>query len=212
MLTIAVCSLKGGVGKSTVVLNLASTLHRAGNKVLIVDTDTQKTCLTWSAVAADRGFDGPPVVAVDGRSLRRDLPRIANGVDVVLIDTPARIGTEARAAMLAANVVLLPVVPGAADLWALKETVTVFDEAQAMRPELLARVILNKAGRTALSTATKRALAGLPVPALDAVLGERVSFGEAMAKGQGVVDYEPNGKAAAEVAQLVKATFGVFEA
>ena len=208
MLTIAVCSLKGGVGKSTITLNVASTLHRAGHKVLIVDLDSQGTCRTWASVAADAGRDGPPVVAVDGRSLRRDLPKVAAGFDVVVIDSPPRIGAEVKAAMLTANLILMPVVPGVADIWALKETIAAFEEAQVMRPELVGRVVLNRAGRTALSTATKKAIGGLSIPALAAVLGERVSFGEAMAQGQGVIDYEPKGQAAGEVSKMVKESLG----
>lgn len=211
MLTIAVSNLKGGVGKSTIALNVASTLHHAGHKTLVVDLDSQGTCRAWASVAADAGRDGPPVVAVDGRSLRRDLPRIASGVDVVVLDTPPRIGAEVRAAMLVADLVLLPITPGAADVWALRETVDVFEEAKGLKPELVARIVLNRAGRTALSTVTKQAIQDLAIPALDASLSERVAFGEATARGQGVVQYEPEGKAAAEVAKLVKEALGALE-
>lgn len=204
MFTIAVASLKGGVGKSTVSLNIASTLQDAGHKVLIVDLDSQGTCRAWASVAADAGRDGPPVIAIDGRSLRRDLARIAAGVDVVVIDTPPRIGAEVRAAMLVADLVLMPITPGAADVWALRETVEVFDDALTIKPELVARIVLNRAGRTALSSVTKQAIGALSIPALDSVLSERVAFGEATARGQGVVTYEPDGKAAAEVSKLVK--------
>ena len=50
MRVIAVCNLKGGVGKSTITANLALTLARMGRKVLVVDLDHQQSltnlCLT----------------------------------------------------------------------------------------------------------------------------------------------------------------------
>jgi chromosome partitioning protein len=199
-----VTNLKGGVGKSTLALNLATTLHRAGHRVLLVDTDGQGTCRTWAAVASEAGRDGPPVVSVDGRSLRRDLGRVAEGFDVAVIDTAPRLGAEVRAAMLAADMVLLPVVPGAADMWALRETVNVFEEAREMRPELRVGVVLNRAARTTLTGVTREALEELKVPVLGA-LGDRVAFGEATARGQGVREYDAASKAAGEVEELVQA-------
>lgn len=203
-LVLAVANLKGGVGKSTVALNMATTLHYAKRRTLLVDTDGQGTCRMWAAVASDAEADGPPVVAVDGRSLRRDLERVAAGFDVVILDTSPRLGAEVRAAMLVADLVLLPVVPGAADVWALRETVAVLDEARGLRPEILVGVVLNRASRTTLTGVTRSALDDLKVPVLG-TLGDRVAFGEATAKGLGVVTYAPNSKAAAEVEELVEA-------
>lgn len=124
-LTIALSSLKGGVGKSTLSMNLAAALHRAGHRTLLVDADPQGTCAAWAARAAELEHDGPPVVAMVGAALRRDLAKVAEGFDVVVLDSPPRMGTEARAAMMAADLVVLPVTPGAADLWAAAETVAV---------------------------------------------------------------------------------------
>ena len=72
-IVIAFSSLKGGVGKSTLSLNVAACLHRAGHRTLIVDADPQGTCAAWSSRAAELEHDGPPVVAMTGASLRRDL-------------------------------------------------------------------------------------------------------------------------------------------
>lgn len=210
-LVLAVANLKGGVGKSTLALNLAATLHNAKHRTLLVDTDGQGTCRTWAAVAAEAELDGPPVVAVDGRSLRRDLARVSEGFDVVVIDTSPRLGAEVRAAMLASDLVLLPVVPGAADVWALRETVAVLDEAREMRPELRVGIVLNRASRTTLTGVTRTALDDLKVPLLGA-LGDRVAFGEATAKGLGVVKYAPSSKAASEIEELIGAVFQAMDA
>jgi len=206
---IAVASLKGGVGKSTVALTLGTTLHAAGHRVLVVDCDPQGTCRTWAAHAADRGHDGPAVVALDGRALRRDLPKLAEAADVVIIDTPPRMGTEARAAMMAADLVVLPTVPGAADLWALQETMAVLEEARALR-SIPAAVVLNRADRTALAKMARAALDELGMPVLPASLGARVAFGEATLAGLGVVTYAPDSAAADEARELTAAVLAAL--
>jgi chromosome partitioning protein len=202
-LVISVCALKGGVGKSTICLNLASTLHRAGHRTLLVDLDSQATLRAWAARSAESGYDGPPVVGLDGRTLRRDLEKVSEGFEIVVLDSPPRLGTEARAAMLVADLVLMPVTPGAADVWALQETLTVLEEAKGLRPELQGVIVRNRVDRTALTSSSKSALEQMSVPVLEAALGNRVAFGEATLAGQGVVDYAPDSPAASEVKALV---------
>jgi chromosome partitioning protein len=204
-IVLCVSSLKGGVGKSTIAANLATALHRGGHRTLVVDADPQGTLRSWAAVAAEAGHDGPPVIALDGAALRRDLPRVAEGFAVVVIDAPPRLGTEARAAMLAADLVIMPSTPGAGDVWALRQTLSVFADAQGLRPELKGVAVLNRAGRTTLARMTAKALESSGVPLLDETLGDRVAFGEATLAGQGVVDYAPGSPAAREVKKLMKA-------
>lgn len=204
-LTLAVSSLKGGVGKSTLTLSLATCLHVAHKRAIIVDVDPQGTCRAFASRAADSDRAGPPVVALDAKALRRDLQKIAKDFDVVIIDCPPRMGAETRAAMLVADLVICPTIPGAADVWALQETLDVFAEAKALRDELRAVVVLNRARRTTLTTLTLGALGELDVRVLEASLHDRVAFGEAMLAGQGVVDYAPAGAAAFEVRKLTKA-------
>lgn len=207
-LVLAVSSLKGGVGKTTITINLACALHRAGHRALIVDADSQGSCVRWAARAAEAGHEGPPVVALAGASLRRDLSAVSSSFDVVVIDSPPRLGAEARAAMLAADLVLLPTTPGAADIWALRETLAVLEDARGLRPELRAAAILNRADRSTLSRMTAEALSGLGVPVLDATLGARVAVGEATLAGLGVVTYAPGSAAAREVEALTASVLG----
>lgn len=204
-LVLAVSSLKGGVGKTTLTINIACALHQAGHRTLIVDADSQASCLRWAARAAEAGHQGPPVVALAGASLRRDLASVSSGFDAVVIDSPPRLGTEARAAMLAADLVLLPTTPGAADVWALRETLAVLEDARGLRPELRAVAVLNRADRTALAKMTADALVELGVTVLPVSLGARVAVGEATLAGLGVVTYAPGSPSAREVQALTRA-------
>jgi chromosome partitioning protein len=106
--------------------------------------------------------------------------------------------------MIEADLVLMPVTPGAADVWALQETLTVLEDAQSMRPEIEAAVVMNRTDRTKLSSTAKAALGDLPVPILSSSLGNRVAFGEATLAGEAVVDYAPDSQAAIEINALVK--------
>ena len=197
MKVIGLVNLKGGVGKSSISVNLAACLHRDGLRVLLVDADAQGTTRTWAAAAGER--DCSPVVAMDQRNIARDLPRVAAGFDFVVVDSPARLGKEARAAMLASSLVLMPVVPGAADVWALRETLDVLEEAKGFQPELVARIVLNQNDHTKMGQLVAGKLVELGVPVMRSTLGHRVAFRESMLAGQGVVEYAPGTPAATEV-------------
>lgn len=202
---VAVANLKGGTGKSTISLALATTLHDAGTRVLLVDADSQATCRQWAVRASESGQDGPPVVSIDARALARDLEKIAEPYEVVVIDTPGRLGAEARSAMLRAHMVVLPVAPRPADIWALQETLLVVEEAQALRPDLKKIVVLNRVNRTVLTRVGIQALSSLGVEVADAQLTDRVAHGEAMLNGIGVNTLDPAAPAAAEARALTQA-------
>ena len=110
--------------------------------------------------------------------------------------------------MIAADLVLMPVVPGGADVWALRETLKVFAEAKSLRPELLGAVVLNRADRTTLTRFVTQALAeekAEGVELLDVTIGNRVAFGEATIAGLGVVEYAPTSDAAEQARAFTKA-------
>jgi len=205
MWTFAISNLKGGVGKSTLTLNIATCLHRAGHRALIIDADPQGSCRVWAARAAEVGQDGPPVAALEASALKRDLGRISAGFDAVVIDCPPRMGTETRAAMLASNMVVMPTCPGFFDVSALRETLAVFAEARMLREDLRGCIAMNRVERTSLSKLVERSLADQGVPMLDVSLKHRVVYGEALLAGAGVVDFAPASDGALEVRRFVRA-------
>ncbi len=184
-------------------------LLRAGHRTILVDTDPERTCLLWSAKAAEANYDGPPVVHIEGRALRKDLAQVSQSFDAVVIDSPGNNGTEARAAMLVADVVLLPVVPGGPDMWLLQKTIALLDDARQVRPNLRAVVVFNRADATTLARTSRVALEGLEVAVLEHAITRRVAFGEALLSGQGVVDYAPDSDAARDVRRLTKALLSI---
>jgi len=211
-LTIIAATLKGGAGKSTVVQNLATCLHKAKHRVLIVDADPQGTCAGWAEIASANGREGPPVVSMKAAAMRKDLRQVAEGWDVVVIDTPPRLGTEQRQAMLEADIVLFPVTPGPADAWALQQSLAILEEARGLRPELRAAIVLNRLDtRTGLADVTRDAMKDVGVPVLATALGNRVAYPEAMAVGSGVAAYAPSSPAAKEATALTRAVLKMLE-
>lgn len=202
---VAVVGQKGGSGKSTLALALAGDLHARGQRVLLVDADPQGTCSTFAAVAAELGHDAPTVAAL-GPGLHRPegLPTLARGFDVAVLDTPPHSGQLQRAALAVADVALVPVGPSAVEAWALAASVELVAEAQALRPELVARLVVTRRDtRTVLGREVRRALESAGVPLLRSTLGHRVSYAEAPAAGLAVTRYAPTSPAAAEVRALV---------
>lgn len=205
-MAVIICSanLKGGVGKTTIALNLGAQFHREGFKVMVVDLDPQATASAWSALASELEHDGPPVIAMKGRSLRRDLERVTKGMDVVLLDCPPRLGPETRAAMVVSDLILVPLIPGPESVWALDETAELIEEARALRPEIKSAIVFNRSDWSKLSAGTREALEASDIVLLQSKVGARVAFGEAASQGQGVAAHAPSSVAAKEIAQLAE--------
>lgn len=202
--TIVLAGQKGGVGKTTVALCLATEAMERGMSVLLVDADPQGSARTWGDVAAEAGRKAPTVVAM-GATMHRDgqLRRVADGYDLAIVDCPPRHGEIQRSALLVADIVLLPCGPAAMDAWALAASVDLVAEARTVRPELPAHVLITrKQGRTALGKGARDVLTTSGLPVLRSELGYRVAYQEAIAAGQGVTSYAPRDVAAEEIHAL----------
>lgn len=201
---IGVLSQKGGVGKTTIAVNLAATFAMSGLRVLLVDADPQGSALQWSDAR-----EAEPLFAVVGMpkaSLHRDLPDIAKDYQVVIIDGAPRVNELGRAAILASDVVLIPVQPSPYDIWAAAETVKLIEEAQQFKPDLHGFFVINrKIANTAIGRDVTEALASFEgIPVLPTALHQRVVYAESAGQGLSVLEVDPRGEAAREVASLAK--------
>ncbi len=202
---VAVAQQKGGVGKSTLAISLAVEAMARGLRALLVDGDSQRTALVWAEVAAEAGQAAPAVVGMAGAMHRPDqLPAVARGYDLAVVDLPPRIDAVTRSALMVADVVLLPSSGMPADVWALGDTVKLIEEARVLRPGLPAAIVITRAQTsTVMGRAARGVLEGSGLPVLRASLGFRVTYPEAIAAGAGPTTYAPSSEAADETRRLL---------
>lgn len=201
---IALLNQKGGVGKTTLALHLAGAWSADGSAVLVVDADPQGSALDWAEQRAREGHAHRfGVIGLPRETLHRELAGLARGAAHVVIDGPPRVTGIARSALLAADMIVVPVQPSPLDGWASAEMLRLIDEARLFRPALPARFALNRcASRTQLLRDTLDALDGSDPAPFVARIGQRVLFATAMQSGRLVDELDPNGPAAAEIAAL----------
>lgn len=223
---IAVTGMKGGVGKTTVAVNLAATLQARGRRVLLVDADIQQTASIWVQIARESEAPVPTLITNSAANLhqREQLPRLASQFDHVIIDGPPRLADVQQSILMVADLVLYPCGPSGPEVWALRPGLEELGRVQrAQRPDLQAAIVLNRTQQTTQSKNARESLEaalrtlqdeiGLrPVPILQSTLGFRVAQSEAMSAGQGVVLYQPGSTAAEEVDALVSEILTLKEA
>jgi chromosome partitioning protein len=201
---VALLNQKGGVGKTTLALHLAGEWARQRRRVTVIDADPQGSALDWSE---QRARAGRPrhfgVIGLARDTLHREAPEIARGVDHVVIDGPPRVAALMRSALLAADLVLIPVQPSPFDGWASAETLRLLEEARQFRPDLLARFLLNRCGAgTVIAHDTAMSLARTVPPALAVRIGQRVAFADAARGGRLVGEFPRSRIAVREIRML----------
>lgn len=197
MKTIAIESQKGGTGKTTTALNLAVAAERAGQTAVVIDLDPQASAAGWKDT---RPGETPVVVSVPPTRLAQAL-QVAQegGADLAIIDTAPHAESAALAAAKAADLILIPCRPGILDLRAIGTTADLVKIAG--KP---AFVVLNAMppGATRLIADARTAVAVHGLEVAPVAIQQRAAFGHALTAGQTAQEYEPDGKAAEEIAQL----------
>lgn len=214
---VAVGNEKGGVGKTTIAVSLAALQAAAGRDVLLVDADPgQHSAARWAARRREQHPEAAAVrcVRLTGTGLRPELADLATRYDVVVVDTGAEDSPELRAAMLVAQVLVVPLLPEPLDLWALPRMDVLREGATTINPKLRTVLALNRVAHQLIDQAPQDVSAWIAetVPGLSQAqiipLVGRAAYGRATAEG--LIVTEPSrrdAKAAAELERLYEEVF-----
>src|SRR5271169_848357 len=206
MKTIAIVSQKGGAGKTTLAVHLATAAAAAGHSAAIIDLDPQGTAASWS----DRRTAEAPEV-ISGQAVR--LPALVkaaqeNGADFLILDTAPNADQTASLAARAADVVLIPCRPAAFDLEAVQTTLMLARTAGKPAYVVLNAVPARSGGIDKEATATLTAQGASVAPHQ---LTQRAAFAHGVIDGRTAQEFEPRGKAAAEIEAIYKWLCGTVD-
>jgi chromosome partitioning protein len=196
MKTVAITSQKGGTGKTTTAVHLATAATLAGYHAVVIDLDPQGSAATWGD---DRGAPAPEVISGQASRLNVLLEAAAReGFDLVVIDTGPAADAAARRSAELADLVLIPCRPSAFDLKAIRTTL---DLVEATRTS--AFVVLNAAPiRSRAVDEARDVVTGLAGKVAPVVICQRAAYGHSVIAGQTAQEFEPDGKAAEEIEAL----------
>lgn len=199
---IAVLNEKGGTGKSTLSINLATGFKRAGYNTVIVDTDPQGTSGTWAKVAFEPGDENPEllnelaaqyptVVAIDKPEIL-DVSLKSINADIIILDTPAKAEKMTRTAIRVAHVGLVVLQPSGPDVWATDKIVELINSKKDLGGEIDAYFLLNRINTS--TNLSKQAMAGewntYGYEKLESTISNRVSFATSLTEGKTI--YQTN--------------------
>ena len=189
---LAVGNVKGGVGKTTLVINLAIVWALQGRDVLLIDGDEQATAMAFTELRTGaRGEPGYTAVALHGAAIRTQVRQLASKYDHIIIDVGGRDTGSLRAALTVAHLVLIPVQPRSFDLWGVDQTTELITEARELNEHLRAVAVLNAADPQGRDNAAAAALLrdNDALELTRAILIRRKAFPNAAAGGLSVMEY-----------------------
>ena len=198
---ITISQQKGGTGKTTLTVNLALAFIKYHSlKVAIIDTDPQGSLGKWFMIRTERGVSNNNLTfktaslwgaQYEAKILKKDH-------DIVIIDTPPKIESDARPSIEAADLVLIPVSASHVDFWA---TGAIADIAKRADKKILIQI--NRSNqRSKLINKTKDFIKDLKLLSTKTILGNRQIYNSSMGEGKTAVEKQKKGNAVEEIKNL----------
>ena len=197
---IAIAGLKGGTGKTTLSVSLASVALERGRTALLIDADPRGDSRTWASFA---GPHAPPSFALPLGAGSTELRALALGIDIAIVDCPAGDPARLSTVLHAADFAVVPCGPSALDVWSLGTTFDAVREARATNRSLGAGVVINRGNSsTTLGRTVGDQLSRAGFPVMQTAVRQRVALTEAVGAGLSVTRAIPESHAAVEIEGL----------
>ncbi len=199
---ITIAQQKGGSGKTTLAVNLATAFLAQGKSVGLLDTDPQGSLGKWFMQRIERQGEDENLLfsTATAWGINYELRSLSGKVDVVIVDTPPKADSDLRPALRAADLILVPLSSSHVDIWATQDVLDLADRAGKR-----AFIVMNRArSGTRLGAEVRDAVQELDAEVMTSALGNRIIFAEALGNGLGAVEAQKKSTAADEVRDLVK--------
>jgi chromosome partitioning protein len=195
---IAVANQKGGVGKTTIAMNMAAGLARRGS-CIVVDSDPQGSATLWTKLSGSPSRFPVEVILAEDK-LNKQIARLQTEFDYIVIDCPPEIKSGSiMSVMSLSQILLVPLLPSPMDLWASTRIEELIKRVQKKNPKILAFILLNQIEpRSAMSRGMDGALQEINIPVLRNRLGRRASYRTSALEGCSVFDLGYRGRIASE--------------
>jgi chromosome partitioning protein len=205
---IALANQKGGCGKTTITMQLAGALglDKEAARVLVVDADPQGTAIRWAANAEDAAPFPATIAGLSaaGGKVHREIKKYLGQFDYILIDCPPAVDSPApQSALMIADLVLIPVIPSPADLWAAVGIQALVERMTDLNEALKARLIANMCqSNTTLTKEASDVLNSFGIEKLESSLTLRTAYRQSTVFGGTVFDIKGADKAMQEISAL----------
>ena len=198
---ITISQQKGGTGKTTLAVHLALAFIKYHNlKVAIIDTDPQGSLGKWFVVRSEKKVSNENLTfktaslwgaQYESKALKKDH-------DIVIIDTPPKIESDARPSIEAADLVLIPMTPSHVDFWA---TEAIIDIAKKAEKKIFVQI--NRANeRSKLVKKTYEYINSINVKSTNTLIGHRQIYASSMGEGKTAVEKQRKSNAVEEIKKL----------
>ena len=207
MKILSIVNQKGGVGKSTLAVNLAIAAIKDKKRTLLIDADTQGSSIAFRAI---REQDDLQAIAITTPTIHKDIKKFKESYDFVIIDAGGRNHDTYRSAIIASEggLLLIPLLPSVYDIWATEDTFKTLEQIKMMINinvytvfnQVMSNTIIAKDAFEALEEIAKEN----NIKMLQNCISNRQDFKKSISEGQGVIEYAPSGKASIEIKNLYK--------
>ena len=198
---ITIAQQKGGTGKTTLAVHLAMAFIKYHDlKVAIIDTDPQGSLGKWFMIRTEKKVSNENLTFKTASlwGAQYESKTLKNDHDIVIIDTPPKIESDARPSIEAADLVLIPMAASHVDFWA---TGAIVDIAKKANKKILAQ-INRSSQRSKLINKTKEFIKSLDLDSTETIIGNRQIYTSSMGEGKTAVEKQKKGNAVDEIKNL----------